>query len=178
MASIALAAALVTAPVTAAGVGTGDEQDDEVKAAFLYNFAKFAEWPALPAGVPIAACIVGDDGIASALVETVRGKSINGHGIEVHRPQDTAAMRACHMLFVAAADTLRLADGLAGFRALPVLTVSDDRGFAQADGIIEFYIEAGRMRFAINVDAVERSGLRLSSRLLGLATIVGNHHVQ
>ena len=66
----------------------------------------------------------------------------------------------------------------AAIKTLPVLTVSDGKGFSQAGGIIELYVEGGRMRFAINVDAAERSGLRLSSRLLGLAKVVRDGHVQ
>ena len=67
---------------------------------------------------------------------------------------------------------------MSGIRTLPVLTVSDGKGFAQAGGIIELYVEGGRMRFAINVDATARSGLRLSSRLLGLAKVIRDGHVQ
>ena len=152
--------------------------DVAVKAAFLFNFAKFAEWPALPAGAPIVVCIVGDDGIAAALVDTVRGQNISGHALEVRRPQDSAAWRACHLLFIADAEARRSAGGLGAIRTLPVLTVSDGKGFSQAGGIIELYVEGGRMRFAINVDAAERSGLRLSSRLLGLAKIIRDGHVQ
>ena len=72
----------------------------------------------------------------------------------------------------------RSAGGLDAIRTLPVLTVSDGKGFSQAGGIIELYVEGGRMRFAINVDAAERSGLRLSSRLLGLAKVIRDGHVQ
>ena len=68
--------------------------------------------------------------------------------------------------------------GLDGIKTLPVLTVSDRRGFSEWGGIIEMYIESGRMRFAVNVDAAEHSGLRLSSRLLGLAKVIRNGHAQ
>jgi hypothetical protein len=83
-----------------------------------------------------------------------------------------AIWRRCHLLFVADGETRRSSEGLVGVVALPVLTVSDRKDFARADGIIELYAEEGRMRFAINVDGVARSGLRLSSRLLGLAKII------
>lgn len=172
VAGLALAALLVAAFATAAGQGTSVVSDDALKAAFLYNFAKFTEWPAMPAGAPIVACIVGDDRIAAALVETVRGQNIGGHALEVRRVQDGAAWQACQLLFISTSETRRSAAGLVFIKTLPVLTVSDDRGFAAVDGIIELYVEDGRMRFAINVDAAERSGLRLSSRLLGLARIV------
>jgi hypothetical protein len=67
---------------------------------------------------------------------------------------------------------------LGGIKTLPVLTVSDGKGFSLAGGIIELYVERGRTRFAINIDAAERSALRLSSRLLGLAKVIRNDHVQ
>ena len=153
--------------------------DVAVKAAFLFNFAKFVDWPALPPGAPIAACVVGDDPIAAALVETVRGQDINGHAFEVLAATGQQRSGASAICCSSAVRAIRQsADGLDAVRSLPVLTVSDGKGFAQSSGIIEFYLDAGRMRFAINVDAAERSGLRLSSRLLGLAKIIRNGHVQ
>ena len=175
-----MAAAIAASGLTpSASAQTGTASDVAVKAALLYNFAKFAEWPALPPGAPIVVCIVGDDGIAAALADTVRGQNIGGHALEVRRPQDSATWRACHLLFIAEGETpndppMRLRE----IRRLPVLTVSDGKGFSQAGGIIELYLEGGRMRFAINVDAAERAGLRLSSRLLGLAKIIRTGHVQ
>ena len=144
----------------------------------LFNFAKFAEWPTLPPGAPIVVCIVGDDGIAAALVTTVRGQQIGGHTLEVRRAQERAKWRVCQVLFISDADTRPAAGGLDGIRMLPVLTVSDGRGFSQGSGIIELYVEGARMRFAINVDAAERSGLHLSSRLLGLAKVIRDGQVQ
>jgi YfiR/HmsC-like len=152
--------------------------DVAVKAAFLYNFAKFAEWPALPPGAPIVLCVVGDDGIADALLETVRGQNISGHTLEVSRPRESATWRACHLLFIGSAEIRQAVSGLEGLKTLPVLTVSDGQGFAQAAGIIELYVESGRMRFAINVDAAEHSRLRLSSRLLGLAKVIRSGRAQ
>ncbi len=168
--SVTLVAALITGPGIAAGADAAP--DVAVKAALLYNFAKFAEWPALLSGAPIAFCVVSDDGIAAALVETVRGQNINGHTLDVSRPQDSATWRGCHLLFIAEAEIRRSTAGLEAIETLPVLTVSDAKYFSQSDGIIELYVESGRMRFAINLDAVDRSGLRLSSRLLGLAKII------
>jgi hypothetical protein len=182
VASLALAATLIAVPGVAAGAGAAGGadvgSDVAVKAAFLYNFAKFAEWPALPSGAPIVVCILGDDRIAAALVETVRGQNISGHALEVWRPQDASTWPSCHLLFVADTETRRSAGSLDGIKTLPVLSVSDGKGFAQSGGIIELYVEGGRMHFAINVDAAERSGLRLSSRLLGLAKVIRSGHVQ
>jgi hypothetical protein len=149
-----------------------------VKAAFLYNFAKFAEWPALPAAAPIVVCVVGDDGIATAFAETVRGQNISGHTLEVSHSKDNTAWRGCQLLFVADRESKQFAAAKGGIKGQPVLTVSDSKGFAQAGGVIELFIEDGRVRFAINLDAMEQTGVRLSSRLLGLARIVRNPHDQ
>ena len=178
LASVALAATLIGAPAIAAQNDAEVAPEVAVKAAFLYNFAKFVEWPALPADVPIVICVVGDAGIARAVVDTVSGQKISGHSLDVWVLQDSAKWRACHLLFIAAAETRRSAPGLDEIKTLPVLTVSDGKDFSLAGGIIEFYVEGGRLRFAVNVDAAERSMLRLSSRLLGLAKIVRNGHVQ
>jgi hypothetical protein len=174
--SIAVAASLIAAPAAATLDSAEATADVAVKAAFLYNFVKFAEWPVLHSGLPITACIAGDDGIEAALIETVRGQNINGHTVEVRRSPDSATWRTCHLLYIAAAEVRRSSVGLAAIRPLPVLTVSDGAGFSDEVGIIEFYVEGGRMRFAINVNAVEHSGLHLSSRLLGLARIVRSGH--
>jgi hypothetical protein len=173
---LALVLCFLSAPAVRADADVAP--DVIVKAAFLFNFAKFAEWPALGAGTPILVCIVGDDEIAAALVQTVKGQNISGHTLEVWRPHEGTAWRGCNLLFVGGTEVRRSLSGLAAIRSMPVLTVSDGQGFSQAGGIIELYVEAGRIRFAINVDAAERSGVRLSSRLLGLARVVRDGNAQ
>jgi hypothetical protein len=176
---------LAAAAVIALFIGSRDtipnalpaQRDVVLSAAFVFNFAKFTDWPGLAGGAPIVACVYGDDGIAAALAETVRGQNINGHPVEVRSTKDESRFRLCQLVFVGAAETRRWQAALAGISALPVLTVSDGAAFALSGGIIEMYVEEGRMRFAINVTAVERSGLHLSPHLLGLARIVRSLHV-
>jgi hypothetical protein len=175
-----IAAALIallalTQPIAAAADVAADVA---VKAAFLYNFAKFAEWPGLAAGAPIVICVVGDDRLAAAMVETVRGQLLSGHALEVAQPRETAQWHSCHLLFIADAEVRHAAAGLETLKSLPVLTISDGKDFARATGITELFIEAGRMRFAINLDTADASGVHLSSRLLGLAKIVRKGHAQ
>ncbi|MEO8678408.1 MAG: YfiR family protein [Vicinamibacterales bacterium] len=178
-ASLVLAAALVLAPGIAAGSADTAAQDvADVKAAFVYNFAKFTEWPALPPGAPIAVCVAGSNQIASTLRETIRGRNIDGHALVVSIPQDSTTWRGCHLLFITEAEAGRAAAGLAALKRLPVLTVSDSKGFATSGGIIELYLEDGKMRFAINAEAAGVAGLRISSRLLGLARIVRGGDVE
>jgi hypothetical protein len=149
--------------------------DTQVKAAFLYNFAKFAEWPASVR--PLTMCIVGDTRVASELVETVRDKRLDGRVFEVKGIGINAPMLACDVLFVSASETRHAEAVLVTLRTLPILTVSDSPGFATRSGIIELVVESDRMHFAINTDAATRAGIRLSSRLLRLARIVRDAHV-
>jgi hypothetical protein len=146
--------------------------DVEVKAGLLFNFAKFGAWPAMAAGTPIVLCVVGSEEIATVLADTARGVTIGGHALEVRRPESTAAWHACHILFVADSASRLGADGIRVISELPILTVSDGKGFSRAGGVIEFYIQDERMRFIINLDALDRAGVRLSSRLLGLAKTI------
>lgn len=172
----ALAGAVVAGLLAASGLSAAPgrhwRQDPALKAAFIFNFVKFTEWPTLQPTAPIVACVSGDVAIAAALVDTVRGQAVGGHPLVVHLIQDVAVGPTCQVLFIADTDKGRWADYLRGLRTQPVLSVSDGAGFAQSGGIIELYVEGGRMRFAINVTAAEQAGLRLSSRLLGLARIV------
>jgi YfiR/HmsC-like len=180
---IPLIAGLLAALTTVAGtvrVGADVDvaSDVAVKAAFLYNFAKFTQWPALPAATPLVLCVLGDDTVGDALTDTIRGQQIDGHGLGVRRLALDASPQSCHVLFAAGSEVRRASPMLDSARLLPILTVSDGSGFAQTSGMIELFVEGGHMRFAVNVDSVQRSGLRLSSRLLGLAKIVGSVHAQ
>ncbi len=173
-----LAAAFLALPGGTASGASPQQSDVAVKAALFFSFAKFTEWPALPAGAPLAACVVGDEGIAAALTDTVRGEQISGHALDVRRPQKNTSWPDCHMLFVADLEVPRVTAALAAIKTKPVLTVSDGKNFATTAGMIELYVEQKKMRFAINVTAAERSGLRLSSRLLSLAKIIRAGHDQ
>lgn len=166
----ALAAIALAAMVGSLSLAAGDEQEVAVKAAMLFNFAKFAEWPPPAPTAPLMLCVAGDDEIAAALGEIVLGQKIGGRAVEARRPLDPDEWGTCQLLFVG--DKVLRGGSLAAIQNLPVLTVSDVRGFADNHGIIELYVEGGRMRFAINIDAAARAGVVLSSRLLSLARIV------
>jgi len=145
-----------------------------VKAAFLYNFAKFAEWPAdsIAQGAPLIAC-TNDTAVADSLERLLKGHDVNGRTLEVRRiSADSVQLRGCHMVYVwnvNAAQSRRLVDALSG---AAVLTVSDFSRFAALGGIVQFVDENGRLRFAINIAAMRRQRLQLSSKLLSLASIV------
>lgn len=175
---LTLAAAIV-ASLALPGVAraaTDPTSEAAVKAAFLYNFAKFTDWPAHAAEAPLTMCIVGDSPVAAALIEAVRNQRIGGHAIDARAIATDAPMHSCDVLFVSMSETRRSARALEVLKSLPILTVSDDKQFAQSGGVVELFVENGRMRFSINTDAADRAGLRLSSRLLSLARIVRDAH--
>jgi hypothetical protein len=146
----------------------------DLKAAFLLNFTKFSEWPELPPHTALTLCVVGDQAVDRTLSTLARGQRVNDRDLEVKRLASADPVEKCQLLFVAAAETATAKPLLDGARKLPILTVSDLQGFAAATGIVELFVEGGRMRFAINVDAVQRSKIRVSSRLLQMAKIVND----
>ena len=145
-----------------------------VKAAFLYTFVKFVEWPAdtLPAAAPLVICVIGDDAVANALDQTFKGRKINDHGLATRREKVDGALLLCHLLYISGLDENRSIKLLHPLKSAPVLTVSDLDRFARLGGVAHFSTEDGKLQFALNVSAAQRAGLRLSSKLLGLAIIV------
>jgi hypothetical protein len=144
-----------------------------LKAAFLYNFAKFATWPSdsLPAGEKLVLCVVGDDDVASALEQSVNGRSIDGHEVAV-RKVAIDAVRACHLAYVAALDPKRTLQFLASVKGASIFSVSDTDRFAESGGVAQLFTEYNHMRFAINAASAQRARLQISSKLLALAKMV------
>lgn len=158
-------------------VGPAQEGPSEyqVKAAFLFNFGKFVQWPQSSFTNPQApfwVCVLGEDPFGSALDDTLRGKAIDGHPVSVTRIKDAASARGCQIVFVGASEKARLPAILGSLRAWNALVVGETEGFAASGGGIQFLLEENRVRFAINPDAIRRAGLQVSSRLLALAKIV------
>lgn len=158
-------------------VARGQEvQEYQVKAAFLYNFAKFVEWPSQSfktAQAPIAVCVFGHNPFGSALEDVIRGKSFDGRTFAFRQVSDVESAKSCQILFVSSADDKRFRAVGVSLKSAGILTVGEAKGFADDDGgVINFKLDDGRVRFEINVDAAERKQLRISSKLLSLAQIV------
>jgi hypothetical protein len=165
---IVLAGMLLTAQAQSSG-------EYAVKAAFLYNFARFVEWPGEAlgnGGSPLLVGVMGDDPFGSSIDQVVAGTNVNGHPIAVNRLRWGQDLRQCHILFISSSEARRLPQILASLRGASVLTVADMERFDQQGGVVRFFIEDGKVRFEINVDAADRAGLRISSKLLALAKIV------
>jgi len=147
----------------------------QVKAAFLFNFAKFVEWPAdaFPSpDAPLQVCVMGHDPFGRDFEQIIVDKAVNGHRIEVAHPDGLPRARACHILFVASSEKSRIRQILQGLNGASVLTVADSDGLAALGGIINFVLDEGRVRFEINLKAAELAHLKLSARLLTVAKAV------
>jgi hypothetical protein len=147
----------------------------EVKAAFLYNFAKFTEWPVEEEGEdPIVIGVLGEDPFGELLDNTVRGKLVRGRTLQIKRFDKLSEdLKGCHILFIGVSESNRIARALKYLEGARVLTVGESRTFCSVGGSINFVLDRRRVRFEISVAAAERAGLKLSSKLLKLATLVG-----
>jgi hypothetical protein len=170
--SICLGLAALAVPGTPAE--NGEQELRLLKAAFVFNFAKFTRWSKAAWGnsdEPLKLCTVGDDRLIEALKQ-LGGRTIQNRKVNILPMGEVETPGKCHMLYVASSERERLSGILATVRDDPVLTVSEIPGFTHTGGIIELFKEQGRIRFYINQTSAEEVGLRLSSRLLSLAVIV------
>ena len=146
----------------------------QVKAAYVFNFVKFVEWPAgafATPQAPLVLCVASGDGLRGAFAG-IDGKQAQGRPMQVRRGVKADELKACHVLFVPESEERAAPEHLRRVGALPVLTVGEHDGFAASGGVIGFVIRDDRVQFEINPDAANRADLKVSSRLLQLATIV------
>lgn len=166
--------ALVALLALAAAAARAQEayQEYDVKAAFLYNFVKFVEWPAgafAEERSPVEICVYGGDPFGRSLDDVIKGEAVQGRGLSIRRPASATGLDGCHVLFIAAVERERVAEALAAVGGRPVLTVGDSDGFLRAGGMINFVLDEGRVRFRINEEVARRARLTISSKLLRLA---------
>ena len=153
---------------------TADE--GQLKAAFLYHFTKFVEWPAessaLPADDTISVCTLGNDTLRSALDESLRDKKVRNHSLVIKHLKNSQQASSCNVLFVSNSESKKLTDILENAASGNVLTVGDSPGFTKRGGCIEFIVDSNRIHFVVNLAAARKAGLRISSELLSLADSV------
>lgn len=157
--------------------GDSKPTEYEVKAAFIYNFAKFIEWPdgkSREARGAINVCVVGKDPFGPALA-AIEGKTVRDRKIRITRDPSLQNATRCDILFVGSSEEERLTRILEALGNSGILTIGDTEGFAQKGVMINFYVENRTVRFEINPKAAVRTGLRISSNLLRIAKIVGEH---
>ncbi len=155
----------------------GPSREYQVKAAFIYNFIQFVDWPssAFPdARAPIIVGVIGEDPFGGALEQVMRGKAVNGRNLAIRRCDNVDQVDGCHVLFVGGLDGEHRAAALARAATGGVLTVGETDDFTRSGGIIQFFLDDHRIRFEINARAAEQAHLTISSKLLRLARIYGN----
>jgi len=149
--------------------------ETQVKAAYLFSFAKFVKWPAetLPATTgPIRLCILNDVSFQVQLDLIVRNKSIDGHPILVILVQNAEQSRSCQELFISSAAKQNPRPIIESLRGTTVLTVGETEGFVEEGGIINFILQDDRVHFQVNQKAANQAGIKMSSQLLSLARLV------
>ncbi len=168
-----LIAILLPGILAPSSAGSAPVMEYRVKAALLYNFAKFVEWP--DASGPQSSWVIGVLGVdpfGDALEHTMRDKMVRGKRIEIRRFATPSELEDCHILFVSDSEARSLPEILDHLNGRPILTVSDMERFARQGGMVSIVEENDRLRFRINVDAAEQSSLTISSKMLGLADVV------
>jgi hypothetical protein len=176
---VALSVSLSWAPEALAQArDASDSSEYLIKAGFIFNFAKFVDWPAAAFSQPdspIVIGILGTDPFGTIIDKTVQDKRIGARGFVVKRLKwgaDPKDLRECKILFVGASERAHLDELVQILRGLPILTVGETPGFAERGGVIRFVLEDNRVRFEVNVDAARQADLTISSRLLTLARII------
>jgi hypothetical protein len=158
--------------------GAASYQASEVEAAFIYNFAKFVEWPEDAfdnADSPIVIGIVGDDPFGSTIDQIVDGKQLNGRHFVIRRMRWSDDFRHRQIVFMSGSDAGKARQLLDRLKGSPILMIAETPGLAQQGAVISFVTEQGRVRFEINLDAARRAHLTISSRLLSLAkSVIGS----
>ncbi len=142
----------------------------EVKAAFIYNFAKFVEWPA-DIDKTVTLCILGDSPFGAA-IEAIHGKPVGEKNMAVTRVKSDQQLKDCQILFISNSEKTRISQVLKNIGNSNVLTIGDTEGFGHQGVIINFYIEQDKVRFEINLESSIRANLKISSKLIKLGKLI------
>jgi hypothetical protein len=162
----------ILAPYAAIGQEGGTTLEYQVKGAYLYNFAKFVDWPPetfSSASSPFSLCMLGKDPFKPEFENELKEKKIHDRNLEVRRIVNVEEASSCQILFVPAAEEARLHEVVAGLKGKSVLIVGETPGFDDLGGMIQFVLESGTVRFKINLTSAKLSGLQISSKLLQVA---------
>jgi hypothetical protein len=166
---------IVCAALISGAAARADGPNDleiRVKAAFLCKFAGYVEWPPISfsqADTPVTIAVVGAEALAAELSQMVTDRTVGGRALAIKRLKPGELPAGIHILFVGSADAAQLGRLAQEARARAVLTVTDSEGALAQGSMINFVLDDRRVRFDIALDTAERSGLKLSSRLLAVA---------
>lgn len=147
----------------------------QIKALFLFNFAKYVQWPqwAFPrSNSPITIGVVGDDNFGGDLPAAILGKSVEGRAFVIRHLSAAASPQGCQILFISGSESSHMKQILDQAAGRPILTVGEDKAFSDEGGMIDFVLKDGRVRLEINLEPAGRAGLKISSKLLAVADTV------
>jgi hypothetical protein len=173
--ALVLAAMLSMAAVTSTLGQATSSVEYQLKAAFLLNFAKFVEWPSgtfQNESAPIILCVFRQDPFGRALDEIIRNKTIDNREVQARRINELPDLKSCQIVFVSSVEDKHLPEILSSLKGASGLVAGEGEDFAERGGGIQFFVEDNKLRFAINVDAIQRARLTVSSKLLALAKII------
>jgi hypothetical protein len=148
--------------------------EPEIKAAFVFNFARFIEWPVdsfAGTDAPFVVGVLGDDPVSNDLTRLYSAKTVSSRSFRIRKLAHGQDLRGCQILFIGASEKKEALAILQSLRGTSVLTIGDTEGFIRQGGAVRFFILDGRMRFEINLDATARAKLNVSSKLLGVAWV-------
>ncbi|HSV45672.1 MAG TPA: YfiR family protein [Ramlibacter sp.] len=166
--------ALLPAAWPAAAAAADDEAIAErrVKAAYLYRFASYVQWPEdtfTAPSTPLVIGVWGYDELAEDLTALVRGRTVDGRPVEARRLRDADALAGLHMLFIGRARSARLGDTVGNQPLRGTLVVTETPRALLQGSIINFLLSEGQVRFELSLEAAEKRGLKLSSRLVTIS---------
>jgi hypothetical protein len=170
-----LAALLLPATAPSRSSGSGTAERDELKAAFLFNFARYVEWPPNELSDDdsrIRICILDDSAFAAIAAETIGDRQANGRDVLVETRSSPERAAGCHILYAGEDWADRHVSILTATRGQSIFTLSDSPGFAKLGGVANFVQVGRKIRFEINHGAAQAANLKLSSQLLRIATLV------
>ncbi len=154
---------------------TGGGREYQVKAAFLFNFTQFVEWPAGTfdgTGTSFVIGILGENPFGNYLREIVAGESVNGHPLIIQQYKNVDEIKSCHILFINPAEINHVSEVITSLKGRSILTVSDAPGFIQSGGMIRLVTSNNKIRIQANPVKAKEADLIISSKLLGVADIV------
>ena len=157
---------------TFANVNEDVNLEDKIKAVFIYNFTKYIQWPNYDTIETFDIAIIGDSEIIIPLKEIGEKELVNNKKIEIKHYQNIQDINVCHILFISASEKSQLQNILKKIENKNILTISDSNGFANKGVAINFVIVEGKLKFEINSNAINQTGLQVSSHLLKLAILV------
>lgn len=149
--------------------------EHRIKAAFLFNFARFIEWPVAKLSnddSPFQICVYGDDSFGAVLDETISGKTVGEHPLSVVKTVNVSDLRACEIVYISSSESGRFASVINDLKGANTLLVNDHPDFIKQGGMIRFVVVDRKLRFEVNPEAAKREQLKISSKLLRVAKIV------